>query len=272
MNKGEFFMYYSLTSPQNQQVKRWKKLHSKKGRQTYGTYLVEGVHLVEEAKKANAKLAAIIVDEKFDDKDHLLSFENREVPIYKLSSPIFSQIVETEQSQGIIAETHIPTVDFDEKLGTSSLLLLLDKLQDPGNLGTILRTASAAGVDMVILGDGTVDLYNSKVVRSTMGAMFHLPIFEMNLPNTLPKLKAENFTVVGTSPHNGVYSFDYIFPDKVAIVLGNEGRGIQLDLLEQLDRAIMVPMPGVAESYNVAVTSGILLYELIRQRFIAKNN
>lgn len=257
-------MYYSITSPQNQQVKRWKKLLSKKGRRTEGTYLVEGVHLLQEAKKADEKIKAIIVKEGFVDSDDLLDSQAY-IPIYQLGESIFSKLAETEQTQGIMAEIPIPQWNLEALLTKSNLLLLLDGIQDPGNLGTILRTAFATGVDLVVCGRGTVDLYNGKVIRSSMGALFHLPIIEADLLEIIPMLRKEKITIVGTSPHNGMYSYDYSFPSKTAIVLGNEGKGIKEAVLQQIDQAIMVPMIEKAESYNVSITAGMLLYEHLRQ-------
>lgn len=271
MKEGEFSLYYSITSPQNQQVKRWKKLLTKKGRQKQTTYLVEGVHLLLEAQKAKSEITALIVKEGFADTDKIITTNKDKIPVYELSSSIFSQLCETEHPQGIIAEVSVPHWDMDTKLNESKLLLLLDEIQDPGNLGTILRTAAATGVDLVVLGNGTVDPYNSKVVRSTMGALFHLPVIGADLLEVIPVLKTKNIAVAGTSPHCGVYAFDYLFPEKVAIILGNESKGIQEDILRQMDQALMVPMSGTAESYNVSITAGMLLYEHMRQHLQHKN-
>jgi RNA methyltransferase, TrmH family len=269
--KENFSLYYFITSPQNQQVKRWKKLLTKKGRQKQGTYLVEGIHLLQEARKANWEIKSLIVKEGFADSDRILATNQNHTPVYHLASPIFTQLCETEQTQGIMAEVTVSHWELETQLNKSNLVLLLDEIQDPGNLGTILRTASAAGVDLVVLGKGTVDLYNSKVIRSTMGALFHLPIVEADLLETIPVLRREDMSIVGTSPHNGTYSFDYLFPHKVAIVLGNEGKGIQKAILQQIDQALMVPMTGIAESYNVSITAGMLLYEYMRQHLQYKN-
>ncbi|WP_028777439.1 TrmH family RNA methyltransferase [Shimazuella kribbensis] len=259
-------MYYFITSPQNLQVKRWKKLLAKKGRKNQGTYLVEGVHLLQEAIKTETVMEAVIVEEGKQSADHLLSFLEDRVPIYQLPSTLFSQLTETEQSQGVIAEVQIPQWDLEQQVEKSKRIVVLDEIQDPGNLGTILRTASAAGVDLVVLGRGTVDLFNSKVIRSTMGAVFRLPIVEADLLEWIPKLKEAEIKVVGTSPHQGVYSFDYKFPDRVAIVLGNEGKGINDAVLQMMDQAVMIPMFGATESYNVSITTGMLLYECMRQQ------
>ncbi|MCH5584479.1 RNA methyltransferase [Shimazuella sp. AN120528] len=265
-------MYFSITSPQNQQFKRWKKLLSKKGRQTEGAYLAEGVHLLQEALTAKGEIRSIIIREGFVDSEKWIEANQAHTPVYQLSAPIFSKLIDTESPQGVLTEVTIPHWDIETQLKESNLILLLDEIQDPGNLGTILRTASATGVDLVVLGKGTVDPYNSKVIRSTMGAVFHLPILEADLLEVIPMLRQKNITVVGTSPHNGVYSFDYLFPTRVAIVLGNEGRGIQEAVLQQIDQALMVPMVGRAESYNVSITAGILLYEQLRQHHHLKMN
>jgi RNA methyltransferase, TrmH family len=263
-------MYYPITSPQNQKVKHWKKLQTKKGRSLHQAYLIEGIHLILEAKKADACIQAIVVSETFADSDGVVATYASSVPVYELPQPLFAQLSETEQTQGVLAELKLPEWDIQEQIAVGETYLLLDAVQDPGNLGTILRTAWAAGVGMVVLGKGTVDRFNSKVIRSTMGALFYLPVVEASLRELLPTLKSEGIEVIGTSPHNGIYSYDYRFPKRVALVLGNEGRGIAPELQAQLDQAIMVPMLGDAESYNVSVTTAMVLYEYIRQKLVKR--
>lgn len=259
-------MYHLITSPQNQHVKRWKKLLTKKGRDLYKAYLIDGIHLLQEAQKGNTLIKTVMTSDTFVDTNGIVANLPTSIPIFQLPSNLFTQLTETEQSQGILAEIQLLGWDFEKQLKTGELLLLIDAVQDPGNLGTILRTAWAAGVDFVILGKGTVDPFNSKVVRSTMGALFHLPIFEVELLEILPKLKDEGIYIVGTSPHNGIFTYQFPFPKRTAILLGNEGRGIAPELLNSVDQAIMVPMPGTAESYNVSVTTAMVLYERIRQQ------
>ncbi|WP_245739729.1 TrmH family RNA methyltransferase [Thermoflavimicrobium dichotomicum] len=257
-----------ITSSHNEQMKRWKKLHSRKGRMKYQALLVEGEHLVSEAIRAQVPIRSLIVDEKQEEKVKQL---NTSAPIYMLSSSLFHSLMETESPQGIAAEIHMKEWKEEELLAhapSRSIFLLLDAIQDPGNLGTILRTAEAAGVTGVFIGKGTVDPYNPKVVRAAMGSIFRLPLVQVDLSLCLPRLKERGIHIIGTSPHAGKWHFEYTFPSKVAILLGNEGRGVDPALFSFVDEQVMIPMPGGTESLNVAITSAILLYERIRQQYL----
>jgi TrmH family RNA methyltransferase len=178
--------------------------------------------------------------------------------------------VETENPQGIAAVVEMPLWSEDELLArasTTATYLLLDAIQDPGNLGTILRTAEAAGVTGIWLGKGTVDLFNSKVVRAAMGSVFRLPTVQVDLMEQIPKLIQHGVTIIGTSPRAGNYHFQYSYPAKSAILLGNEGRGVNPAFSPLVDTEVQIPMLGRTESLNVSITSAILLYERVRQQY-----
>ncbi|MFC7442891.1 TrmH family RNA methyltransferase [Laceyella putida] len=259
-----------ITSPQNEQVKRWKKLHSKKGRLQEQALLIEGEHLLLEAHTASVRFEAILVNsEKADAWRRIEGRLPMDVVVYELAPAIFDALVDTETPQGVAAVISIPVWPREawlEKEGDLTYLLL-DAIQDPGNLGTMIRTAQAAGVDGILLGKGTVDPFNAKVVRAAMGAIFRVPLIQMDLAEAIPLLQAHGVTIVNTSPHAGAYHFDYPYPSRVALLLGNEGRGVDEKHLAHVDAAIKIPMPGETESLNVSITSAILMYERIRQQF-----
>jgi TrmH family RNA methyltransferase len=263
--------FIQLTSAQNEQFKKWKKLKTRKGREKNRSLLVEGEHLVLEAIRSQVPIRALIIDQKQREK---VKAWNIFSPTYELSTDLFNQLVDTESPQGMIAEIGIKFWQVEELLPIKAeqwTFLLLDGIQDPGNLGTILRTAESAGVNGIFLGKGTVDPYNSKVVRAAMGSVFRLPLISLPIPSVIPLLQKWDVQLIGTSPHAGKMPFELHFPSRVAFVLGNEGRGIAPEHLAMLDTQVMIPMPGKTESLNVAVTGAMLLYERIRQQVIGCN-
>jgi RNA methyltransferase, TrmH family len=263
----------TITSPQNETYKRWKKLLTRKGRESFAALLVEGEHLALEALRAGLTIRSWIVREGSDESRWEKLWSSAEGKVYRLPPQLFAQLVETESPQGIVVEVSKPGWEEDQLLfheDKSLTFLLIDAIQDPGNLGTILRTAQAAGVDGVYIGKGTVDPFQGKVLRSSMGAVFHLPLFFVNLEETMPAFKQKGVTIFGTSPHAGTFHFEVSYPRKVAFLLGNEGRGVAPRLQEMVDASVMIPMPGKTESLNVSVTAGVLLYERIRQEYMTK--
>lgn len=147
---------------------------------------------------------------------------------------------------------------------TCNAVLLIDSIQDPGNLGTIIRTADAAGFDAVMLGDNTVDMYNDKVIRSTQGSLFHLPISHVNMENGIPHLKAEGFTVWASSLADALPFEEVEVRGKTALIVGNEGAGIRDEIVQLADSVVKIPIHGKAESLNVSVAAGILMYYIKR--------
>ncbi|WP_339228337.1 RNA methyltransferase [Oceanobacillus sp. FSL K6-2867] len=244
-----------ITSVKNEKVKQWKKLHKRKERIQAGAFLVEGFHLVEEAVNSNWTVREVIMQ-----KDVELPNWTNAYPVVSVSENVMAYISQTATPQGIIAV--IESYKQSEQNGNH--LLLIDSIQDPGNLGTIIRTADAAGMDGIILGDGTVDLYNDKVIRSTQGSIFHIPVLHADLGEEITKLKQKGFEIWATSLEKASNYNDIIPKAKVAIILGNEGAGVQADLIEQADRAVKIPIYGQAESLNVSIAAGILMYHLKR--------
>ena len=243
-----------IQSVQNEKVKSWKKLLTKKGRDQSKQFLVEGFHLVEEALKKDF-VSAIIVGEKVEIPR---SWNIDGYELYTTTTAIVKELAETENSQGIFAVC-------DKKQWEQEpykKLLLLDGVQDPGNIGTIIRTADAAGIDAVLCGDGCVDVYNSKALRSTQGSIFHLPVLKANLPKYILDLKERKVPVYGTSLYDAA-DYRKVQPmDCFALVVGNEGNGVSGEVLSMCDSNLYIPIHGDAESLNVTVATGILLYHL----------
>ncbi|MFS0656985.1 TrmH family RNA methyltransferase [Bacillus sp. 179-C3.3 HS] len=242
-----------IESAKNTNVKQWKKLHTKKERTKTGRFLVEGKHLVEEALKSG------IVKELMVTSPQMLPADiESSVELYELSEEAFSAMTETETPQHIAAVCTFPA--FEEK--KYERVLLLDAVQDPGNLGTLIRTADAAGLDAVILGDGTVDAFNGKTLRSAQGSHFHLPILKQTLQQTIPAFKERGIPVYGSALKEAKEYRSVTAEGPFALIVGNEGAGIDPEILQMTDQNLYVPMYGKAESLNVAVAAAVLVYHL----------
>ncbi|MET3196381.1 RNA methyltransferase [Bacillus sp. OAE603] len=246
-----------IDSIQNNSVKAWKKLHTKKGREKAKQYIVEGFHLVEEAIKNDAPILHLLLSEEIDLPSN---FSPGSFELTYISKEVSKELSETETTQGIYAiiEFSYMRVDFAKV----SKLLLIDEVQDPGNVGTMIRTADAAGYDAVILGTGTSDLYNSKTIRSTQGSLFHMPILRGDLIEVVSELKEQGISVYGTSLQNAKPFNEVKASNRFAIIVGNEGKGVNSNLLSLSDENLYIPIYGKAESLNVGIAAGILMYSL----------
>jgi len=243
-----------IQSSNNPKVKAWKKLLMKKGRDQAGQFIVEGFHLVEEALKKDY-VSDIIVGEHTA-IPHTWNVDG--IELYATTATVVKELAETENSQGIFAICEVkswPNQLFQK-------VLLLDGVQDPGNIGTIIRTADAAGIEAVVCGNGCVDVYNSKALRSTQGSIFHLPVIKANLTDYIKELKSNNIPVFGTSLQNASDYREVQPQESFALVVGNEGNGVSAQVLELCDQNLYIPIHGGAESLNVTVATGIVLYHL----------
>ncbi|MBP1968847.1 TrmH family RNA methyltransferase [Virgibacillus natechei] len=242
-----------ITSVKNNKVKAWRKLHKRKERTDSGTFLIEGLHLLEEAKDSDWTILEIIVQDTIELPDWSTEFS-----IEVVSDHVFQHISQTKTPQGIAA---VVGIHFPDKW-TGNHMLLIDSVQDPGNLGTIIRTADASGFSGIVLGNETVDLYNDKVIRSTQGSIFHIPIYQANLQEEIVQLKKNGFNVWATALMNARSYNEVEVSEKVALIVGNEGAGVQSELLQLADTIVNIPIYGKAESLNVSVAAGILMYHV----------
>ena len=241
-----------ITSLDNDNVKKWKKLCKKKYRDEFGIYLVEGEHLVEEAYKSGVLDKVIVLD----GEDY--SYNNIIYVSYEVMKAI-SSLDTPNKIMGVCKKK-----ESSELLGKR--YLLLDGVQDPGNLGTIVRSAVAFNIDTIVLSDDTVDLYNPKVLRSTQGMIFHTNIIERDLVYVIDELHNMGITVYGTDVNNGIDARELSSLDKTsfALVMGNEGNGVRREVKELCDKNLYINMNENVESLNVGVATSILLYELGR--------
>ncbi|HWK24807.1 MAG TPA: RNA methyltransferase [Ureibacillus sp.] len=250
-----------IESPQNALVKHWKKLvTTRKEREKSGEFIVEGFHLVEEALKNKEQIMQLIVREGVD-LPLLWDIDN--VMMVEISESIATELAETETSQGVFA--HCKQLNVGTEVNSSwTKLLLVDAVQDPGNIGTMIRTADAAGIDAVVLGKGCADAYNPKTLRSAQGSHFHIPIVRGELSEWIDDLQERDVKVYGTALQEAVEYTEVASSESFALIVGNEGSGIHPQLLDKTDQNVIIPILGQAESLNVAVATGILLYQFVK--------
>lgn len=266
-----------ITSPQNQLIKQVCSLQYKKHRDKQGLFVVEGVRLIEEASQSDWQIAACIYSEDIADNARVQAVISRLASstcrIVKVPRHIYDRISDTEQPQGILAIVHKRHYSLAQVINQqTSLISVLDNLQDPGNVGTLIRTADAAGCDCVILSAGCADIYANKTVRATMGSVFHLPIVSnVALEEFYPLLKRTGIRVVATSLDSDNLYFQTEFIHNTAVVFGNEGNGVSATTLSYADGTAKIPIYGQAESLNVAAAAAIIFYEAVRQRRVAGN-
>jgi TrmH family RNA methyltransferase len=259
-----------IASQSNDRVKGWAGLLEKKQRDQRGEYLIEGIHLVMEAILCKADISVIVYDadkgvpRELQSEPYASAAASQEW--ISASRAVMSKCSDTDTPPPVFAVVRKPKPGLSALFRPHCLVIGLDGLSDPGNVGTIIRSADAVGADAVILGKGTVDLYNPKTVRSSMGSIFHLPIIEGDLAELIPQGKERGIAMAGTSLQAEKNVYDCDWRRSVWLIMGNESRGLSPQTEAALDEAVIIPMPGQAESLNVAMASTIMLYEALRQR------
>ena len=242
-----------ITSKANSVVKNAKKLHQKK--YSKSAYLIEGWHLFEEAVQAGVTIEKIFALESY--RDQLVAFPQT----VWVSEDILLDLADSQTPQGIVAvvqKEEVGQVDLSQ-----GKFLFLEDVQDPGNVGTIIRTADAAGFTGVIVSDKSADIYSLKTLRSMQGSHFHLPIYRMSSQALLKETKEAGISVLATTLSKDSVDYRELVPiENFVLVMGNEGQGISPLMVESADQLVHISMKGQAESLNVAVAAGILIFHL----------
>ena len=239
----------TIKSKDNKIFKSFNKLNQKKFRDREGLFVVEGDKLLEEAVKSGADIVTVAVRE-----DRKGDFEDA----YVFDDRLFSVITDTVSSQGVIAIVRKPEPGKGIRDGN---IVVLDRIQDPGNAGSIIRTCDAAGVSQIISITGTVDLFSPKVVRSCAGSIFRVPVVEMDTAEAIEALRDREIIV--STPRDAVSYRDIDKDGEKALVIGNEANGVSDEFFDAADAKVMIPMKGDIESLNASVACGILIYELL---------
>lgn len=238
-----------ITSVHNEHIKELVKLKEKKYRDETGTFLVETKHLVLEAYKAG------LIKELILEQNEIFPLD---VPTIYVSKEVLKKLSSVESAPKVMAVVYKRKVE--DKYGEK--VLMLDRIQDPGNLGTIIRSAVAFNIDTIICSPDTVDFYNPKVVRASQGMMFHIPILVKNTEKTIKELKHNDYKIIGTKVTNGKDVRTASIYSHFALIIGNEGQGISKDIEELCDEYLYIKMNENCESLNASVAASILLYEI----------
>ncbi|PKO17861.1 MAG: RNA methyltransferase [Chloroflexi bacterium HGW-Chloroflexi-10] len=257
-----------ITSDKNQKIQTIRALFSQsKERKKSQTCVIEGVRLVEEAFAAQWQTESVFFADNLSERGRLLidRFIHAGIPVEEVALSIMQKMTDTETSQGILAVMHFPQPSMPKQL---DFILICDTIRDPGNLGTLLRTAAAAGVQAVLLTAGCTDHLAPKVLRAGMGAHFLLPVFKMEWPQIVEicKNNPQPLTIYMAAAEAPTSCWQADLRKPSAILVGNEAEGAGLQARQSTDMALSIPMPGKMESLNAAIAASILLFETVRQR------
>lgn len=249
-----------IESNQNKIIKEVNSLKAKKERDKTCLFILEGKRLVDEIPNS-WEIKYLLKAESYSED---INFEN----VYTVKDSLFEKISETVNPQGILAVCHIKEFDVTNvDYSNSPFFVVLENVTDPGNMGTLIRTADAAGADGIFLSKGCVDIYNPKVIRATMGSIFHLPIYRnLNLMDLMEDFKNNNVKTLAAHLKGTSTPYKVDMTTACAVIIGNEANGLSDEISEMASDLVKIPMPGKAESMNAGIAGGILIYEAVRQR------
>ncbi len=255
-----------IESHQNKILKWIKGLNQKKHRDKEGVFIAEGLRFISEIPM-DWEVRLFAASDTFSLENDMAVYADR-AETYIMSDALFAVLSDTENPQGILAVCKKQPLG-QEKIWekTAPFFLLAEELNDPGNLGTIIRTADASGADAIFLSKGCVDIYNQKVLRATMGSIFHVPIYQnISLEEVAHKMKENHGSLYGAHLKGTCTPYSLPLEEGCGFFIGNEARGLSDAAASLCDRWVKIPMPGQAESLNASIAAGILMYEVVRQR------
>lgn len=254
-----------IESSKNKVIKEIKALSEKKYRDEKGLFIADGLRFVSEIPKS-MKIEKMIFSESFIEKNDISMYE-KIYECYTVSNKLFETLSDTKNPQGIMAVCPKIIYKTEDIIKKNGFYIIAEEMNDPGNLGTIIRTAHAGGADGIILSKGSVDLYNSKVLRSTMGSVFKVPVVvNADLKEVSDIMKMNGIKIFAAHLKGKKYHFDLNLKNGCAFMLGNEARGLSDYASKLCDELVKIPMPGKAESLNASVAAAVLIYEAVRQR------
>lgn len=257
-----------IESKDNSKVKLINSLKTKKFREKHGLMIFEGLRATNQLIELNISLEIIAFSEnaynEFEEYRNIYK-TYKDISII-IKDNVFNQMSDTVNTQGIIAVSKIPNYNLEQLLKKDNArILMFDRLQDPGNAGTLIRTADAAGFDAILSLKGTVDLYSPKVNRSAMGSNIYIPIIEIEEAD-IQKLKQNKFKILATALDESAQTYDKaIYTEKCVIVLGNEANGVSENIIAMSDQKVYIPIYGKAESLNVAIAGAIVMYKSLEK-------
>ncbi len=255
-----------ITSVQNNTIKDIKKLLSKsKERKNKNAYVIEGIRLVEEYQNTGQRPFQVLYDETLQPRglETVSFFESQDIQCIPVAPHVMNSLSDTKSPQGILAVVPIQPIQPPQAL---SFVLILDGIQDPGNMGTIIRTAKAANVDLIITAPGCVDIYSPKVIRSTMGAIFRQPIQNLNWQETQTLLEKNHLPLYIAAMQEGQSIYQANLNQNIALLIGGEANGATFEARQIAQDSLHIPMPGAMESLNASIATAIMLFEIVRQK------
>jgi len=260
-----------VTSSKNQIIKEVRALKNKSEREERGLYFIEGVRFVSEAVREQIDIRYFVLSESFSTSSEnsglLSAISNLPATCYVVPDNLFDSISDTKTPQGVLAVLGLSRNKLEGAKLPEGLLVILDSIQDPGNMGTIIRTADAAGCAGVIVPEGCVDVFNPKVLRSTMGSLFHVPVyFAGSLNYALNTAREQGFLICASYLEGSVSIYETDLSGNAALIIGSEAHGISEESRRMADVLIRIPMQGRAESLNASIAAGIMIFEAMRQR------
>lgn len=258
-----------VQSRQNKTVKDIIALQDKKERRKQHCFTVEGVRFAREAFSSGMTVDKICFSADAIQKlyPEFAGLVSSGTPIYEMPDPLFRQMTETENPQGVLAVVRIPDRSLTTIYRKGFRGLVLDNLQDPGNAGTVIRSAHALGFDAVIATSGSVDIFNSKVLRSTMGSIFHIPVIDnVSMDDILGFIRERHLELIVACLEGALPCSETDLTGEFILAVGNEGKGVSEAMLTAAGKKVCIPMPGGAESFNAGVAASILMYESNRQK------
>lgn len=259
-----------ITSLQNPRIKSALKLRSRRARKKQNRSIIDGHNEIARAFSASASLLEVFYCESLmsvAEFSLLKELEKAEVPAFSVTSHVFQKISYGNRCDGMVSTVETPTVGVHElRLGKLPLVIVMDRLQKPGNLGAVLRSADGAGADCVVVADGETDVYNPNTIRSSLGSVFTLPVCNASMTDTYSWLRQQNVRMLATRVEGTTCYTSVDFRQPVAIIFGNEADGLAGRWTQPDVDSVSIPMLGIADSLNVSAVAAVLLYEAIRQR------
>ena len=263
-----------ISSTSNAQIKNIIQLQKKsKAREEQGAFVIEGIKMFEESVTFGKLIKAYVSKSFYEEKVLEISDYFKDIPYEIVEDTVLKEASDTLTPQGIMAIVKKPEYNLEDILqDTNANLVILEDLRDPGNLGTILRTAEGAGITGIILSKTSVDMYNPKVIRSTMGAIYRMPfVYVEDLIETIDNIKSHHISIYAAHLSADCYYDEVNYKGKCAILIGNEANGLSDEITKMATKYIKIPMAGNVESLNAAIAAAILMYEIYRQKRLNKD-
>ena len=263
--------YIQITSTSNPEIKEALDIKNKRSKYKHAVFIIEGPHLVETALASGNKINTVFFTDSFrtkkDGQNILRETAKKTDEIFEVTGQIMNKLADTEIPQGIIATVSYAIKNLEEiRFKSVPLIVAVDGVQEPGNLGTIIRTSDAAGADAVVILKGACDAFMQKTIRATAGSIFNIPIIYPGTDKFLEWLKSNGITLIATALDSGKSIFDSDLKKPIAFVFGNEAHGVSSEIKSKADLILKIPIYGKADSLNVSASAAVSLYEAVRQR------